>query len=118
MRRIGQRYEALAERYLRQQGLSPIEQNFNGPRGEIDLIMQDVDSLVFVEVRYRASGHYGDAHESVDHHKQQRIIHTARYFLMKYPRLALDPCRFDVISMTGRWRPRIHWLKAAFEATA
>ena len=116
MRLLGDRWERMAERFLKSQGLTVLKRNFNGPRGEIDLIMQDDNVVVFVEVKYRADDRFGKAFEAVDQTKQQRLIHTARYFLMKLPQFSEDICRFDVVSITGTGQPDIEWLKSAFDA--
>ena len=115
MRLLGDRWERMAERHLVSEGLTVLKRNFNGPRGEIDLIMQDNDAIVFVEVKYRADDQFGMAYEAVDRNKQQRLIHTARYFLMKQPQFSEDVCRFDVVSITGRKQADVQWLKSAFE---
>ncbi len=53
-RRFGAKAEKAAENYLQQQGLRRLAQNYQCRFGEIDLIMQDGDTLVFIEVRCRA----------------------------------------------------------------
>jgi putative endonuclease len=80
--------------------------------GEIDLILRDTDgTLVFVEVRKRASGRYGGAAGSIGVMKQRRIVFAARHYLL---RLGQEPpCRFDVVSMEGGG---IQWMRAAFDA--
>lgn len=104
--------EGAACRHLERQGLSLRERNFLARRGEIDLIMQDGDTLVFVEVRYRASDSHGSALESIGPSKQRRLIHAARYYLQ---RSRLDcPCRFDVVAITGE---TIEWISNAFDAS-
>ncbi|MDH3343051.1 MAG: YraN family protein, partial [Gammaproteobacteria bacterium] len=70
---IGQQAENACCKYLQQHGLKLLERNYRGPRGEIDLIMQDGTTLVFVEVRFRKNHYYGDGLESVNSQKQQRI---------------------------------------------
>lgn len=65
----GSQAEQLALNYLQQQGLTLITQNYHSRRGEIDLIMLDENTLVFVEVRYRKSAAYGSALESVNSQK-------------------------------------------------
>ena len=73
--------EQHAARYLQQQGLKPVAQNYRSRFGEIDLIMQDGATLVFVEVRLRRSANFGGAAASIDARKQQRIIRTAQQYL-------------------------------------
>jgi putative endonuclease len=99
-RRIGAHAESLACRYLERHGLSLLQRNFRCARGEIDLVMQDGDSLVFVEVRYRKHTHYGRAAETVSQTKQSRIIHCARYY-MKLNHSWNATVRFDVVAIDG-----------------
>lgn len=114
----GARAEALAERYLQRQGLAPVERNFRARGGEIDLVMRDGPTLVFVEVRYRSSRDYGGALASVDARKQRRLIHAARLYLARW--CGADPsCRFDVLGVSPGSRPdtaRVQWVRGAFDA--
>ena len=80
--------------------------------GEIDLVLWDRDgTLVFVEVRQRASRAYGGAAASIGADKQRRIVFAARHYLLRLA--SAPPCRFDVISMEGG---DIQWMRAAFDA--
>lgn len=117
LRWLGQRGERRAERYLRRQGLKPAERNYNCRHGEIDLVMEDDVALVFVEVRVRRTGGFGDAADSVDRHKQQRLIRAARHYLMTHPEWADRPCRFDVIALK-RDHDALDWIPNAFEVQA
>ncbi|MDH5357823.1 MAG: YraN family protein [Gammaproteobacteria bacterium] len=81
----GAQAEQMALTYLEQQGLSVIDQNYHSRRAEIDLIMVDKDTLVFIEVRFRKSEKYGSALESVNYQKQTRIIRTATHTFRKIP---------------------------------
>lgn len=113
----GRQAEDLALRYLQRAGLRLVKRNFRCRQGEIDLVMQDRDSLVFVEVRYRRRDRCGSGAESVDHRKQARIIACARYFLMRHRQLAERPVRFDVMAVSdGEPLPgfRVHWIQDAF----
>lgn len=113
--RRGQWAEMYAQNYLRQQGLADVQQNYHGRFGEIDLIMLHGDILVFVEVRYRRSQHYGGGIESVNASKQQRIIKTAWRFLQQNPTYQQYDCRFDVITLSGNTdKPELDWLADAF----
>lgn len=96
-RNRGQQAEQIACDYLQQQGLLLITQNYHCRRGEIDLIMRDNDTLVFVEVRARQSDRFGSALESITADKQSRIIATAQQYLQQN-RLQQN-CRFDVIAV-------------------
>jgi putative endonuclease len=97
-------------------GLKLLARNYRTPGrggGEIDLVMREAGgTVVFVEVRKRASAAFGGAAASVSYFKQRRIVFAARHYLM---RLAQQPpCRFDVVGVEGS---RIEWLRAAFDAS-
>ena len=74
--------------------------------------MQDRDTLVFVEVRYRKYDHYGSALESVDYQKRARITNTAESYLQTHP--WCGPCRFDIVAIQGTEKPQ--WISAAFDS--
>jgi len=112
----GKEAEDRACHYLQAQGLKLLARNYRSQRGEIDLILQDKDSLVFVEVRYRSHPHFGSAAESIDRRKQSRLIACARYFMQTHPDTCEQPCRFDVISISGP-KSAIEWIPDAFSAT-
>lgn len=117
-RKLGFLWERKAEAFLRKNGLKTIQRNFNCRCGEIDLIMEDQEHLVFVEVRYRRLTGYGSAAETVGFKKQARIIRAASLYLAKFPRLATIPCRFDVISVDNQQgKSNINWIKNAFETS-
>ena len=107
----GAQAEQQAARYLQQQGLKPVAQNYRSRFGEIDLIMRDGATLVFVEVRLRRSANFGGAAASIDAHKQQRLIRTAQQYLAGLAHI--PPCRFDAVLMDASG---VQWLKNAFEA--
>ena len=95
-----------------------VERNYRVARGpsarggEIDLIMRAPDgTLVFVEVRSRASTAQGGAAASVSALKQQRLVHAAQHYLMRFA--VMPPCRFDVVAIDG---DHIEWLRGAFDA--
>ncbi|RJX33025.1 MAG: YraN family protein [Oxalobacter sp.] len=106
----GDAAEAQALAYLQARALKLVARNFRAHTGEIDLIMQDRDTLVFVEVRKRKNKHHGGAAASVTPAKQAKLVSAARFFLKRYA--TLPPCRFDVIAVEGE---EIHWLKNAIE---
>lgn len=97
----GRDAEERACRHLEQQGMVLAERNYRSPFGEIDLIMQDRATLVFVEVRYRARGNFGSAAETVDSRKQGRLRATAEHYLQNTPRASKKACRFDIVAITG-----------------
>jgi putative endonuclease len=113
--RSGRNAESLACRYLEARGLALIERNYQRRPGEIDLIMADSDSLVFVEVRYRRRTGFGSGAESVDRRKQMKISACAQLYLQAHPEMAARPCRFDVISISGEaGDPAVEWIQDAF----
>jgi putative endonuclease len=120
----GDRAEGLALAYLQGKGLRLLRRNFRTPGrggGEIDLIMREPDgTVVFVEVRQRATSRAGGAAASVTGIKQRRIVFAARHFLLQMR--SEPPCRFDVLVVQGSVdagdRPQIDWLRAAFDAGA
>ncbi len=106
--------EQWAARYLQQQGLQLISQNYRCRTGEIDLIMQEGDTLVFIEVRLRSNKDFGGAAASIDQHKQQRLIKTAQHYLTTLKRI--PPCRFDALLLVDISDTQPQWLKNAFGA--
>ncbi len=118
-RQKGQQIEQQVEHYLQQQGLRPLLRNYSAPCGEIDLIMLHLQTLVFIEVRFRHSALFGSAAESVHFRKQQRICKTAARFLQQHPLYQDYPCRFDVVAChpdNGTAMLQIEWLTNAFDA--
>lgn len=116
MNKKGDRFERDARQYLQKNGLKPIKENFRSHFGEIDLIMRDKKTLVFIEVRARSSNQYGKASETVDRNKQRRIIKTAQCYLQKYAYKEQPPCRFDVVGVTLCERKMtFDWVKNAFD---
>ncbi|MEE9445950.1 MAG: YraN family protein [Cocleimonas sp.] len=106
----GNKAEDEAHQYLLTQGYQLIERNFSTKAGEIDLIMQDGESTVFIEVRYRKNADFGGAAESVTPKKQQRIIKAALAYSQRYaPQSSL---RFDVIAIEGDNRTLNHIISA------
>ncbi len=111
----GKHFEILALKFLRKQGLRQFQLNFHSRFGEIDLIAQDADVLVFIEVRYRKNRNHGDAAATVNFYKQQKIIRTAEHYLQKKGLTNKMPCRFDVIGISGSLDAlEIQWIKNAF----
>lgn len=105
--------EQWAAHYLQRQGLKPVARNYRSRFGEIDLIMRDGTTLVFVEVRLRRNGDFGGAAASIDAHKQQRLIRTAQQYLTGLPQL--PPCRFDAVLMDDAQGRNAQWLRNAFD---
>lgn len=103
--------EDAALAYLQRQGLRLVERNFRCKAGELDLIMQDASSLVFVEVRKRKAAGFGGAAASITPAKQRRLLLAAQFYLQRYR--TPPACRFDVIAIDG---DKIEWLKNAIQA--
>jgi putative endonuclease len=115
-RAVGSGAEDLAAKFLRRQGLTPVARNFRCRLGEIDLIMRNLDCLVFVEVRYRSSNRFSRAGPTVDLYKQRKLIRTAALFLSKREQFANDTVRFDVVAINAddSGNETIEWIKDAF----
>lgn len=111
----GARIERLAAEWLATKGLRLIASNQQFKGGELDLVMSDGETLVFVEVRHRADTRHGHPLETVTATKQRRLVHAARFYLARN-RLSC-PCRFDVLAVTGT-PPALdfEWVQGAFEA--
>ena len=120
---VGDEAEAKALAWLVQHGLVLVQRNYRvaaGPHargGEIDLIMRErgaegINTLVFIEVRARASAGQGGAVASVTATKRARIVRTAQHYLLRWPQL--PPCRFDVLTLQGG---QVEWLRGAFDAS-
>lgn len=111
---IGDNAESAACNYLVAQGLKLLARNFRCRGGEIDLVMQHHDSLVFVEVRYRKRTDYGHAAETVTRTKQQRVIRCAQFYMSRHGGWNMA-ARFDVVSIEGSLcARRIEWISDAF----
>jgi len=106
----GKKAEDIACSFLIQNGLVLIIRNYHCRHGEIDLIMQDSDTLVFVEVRYRKNNTYGSAAESVNRAKQRKIIFSANHYLTAHPTDC--PLRFDIVALSPHQPPQ--WINNAF----
>jgi putative endonuclease len=111
----GRQAEDHALSLLLKAGLKLVDRNYRSRFGEIDLIMEEGTTVVFVEVRYRTSNRFGSAQESVNRQKQHRLILTASDYI-KDKRLR-RPTRFDVAAITpGPSGFSMNWIKGAFAA--
>ncbi len=112
-RSVGTEYEQLATKYLTGQGYVVITQNFRCRTGEIDIIANDQEYLVFIEVKYRTNTSKGLPQEAVDTRKIRKITRTAQYYMLTH-QIPLDtPCRFDVVIILDQ---DITLIQNAFEA--
>ena len=108
----GDAREKQARCWLEEKGLRFIAANVRERGGEIDLIMKQAATIVFVEVRFRRSDAFGGAAASVDRRKQQRLLLAARHWLARQNgSFETVDCRFDVVAFTGN---HIEWLQNAF----
>lgn len=118
---IGKNAENHARLYLQENGLTYVESNYRCRYGEIDLIMRDKTTTVFVEVRYRKNTSFGSGAETVDYKKQRKILATASHYLQSHRTSTQHGCRIDVISITSS-NPqsseslKIHWIPDAIQA--
>lgn len=111
----GQLAEDLALKYLQHNGLLLLTRNYRCRGGEIDLVMQHADQLVFIEVRYRRKKDYGTAAETITAAKIRRLRSTAAIFLQHHEPYDDCPIRFDVVALSGPVHaPVIEWIRDAF----
>lgn len=113
-REIGAKKENVAAEYLQSQGMQILERNFRNRFGEIDLIGQDGEYLVFLEVKFRKNNSFGMPQEAVDARKQRKICKVADYYRMRKHLSDQTPVRYDVLSICGN---EIEWIKNAFYHT-
>ena len=111
MFKLGQSGESRAAAFLQTHGLKLLTRNWRCRFGEIDLVMQDGATLVFVEVRLRSHSDFGGAAASVTLAKQRKLLAAARQYLTTLK--TLPPCRFDVVAFNGNAAP--DWIKNAFD---
>ncbi len=112
--KVGARAEQTAARYLQHQGLRLLHSNYRCRFGEVDLVMEDRGSLVFVEVRLRTRTDFGGAAASIDARKQHKLILAAQHYLSSVS--PTPPCRFDAVLLgAAEGSEGIEWLKNAFQ---
>jgi len=116
-RRLGNRGEEAAARYLSGRGLRILERGYRARCGEIDLIAREGEELVFVEVKTRHSLRFGDPLEAVTETKRRRIIRAASLYLQSTGSWD-SPCRFDLVAV--RFGPggaeEVEHVRAAFQS--
>ena len=95
--------------------MTTLARNYRRRGGEIDLVMLDRDTLVFVEVRFRGRQAWTTGIGSVDAGKRRRVARTAHAYRREHPEHRLRPVRFDVVSAAkGNYRIRWDWIRDAF----
>ncbi len=113
----GDAVETAALAFLEANGLRLLARNASARGGELDLVMADGAAVVFVEVRYRGSAAFGGGAASVDAGKRRKLVRAAQVWLLRHPRHADAPCRFDVVAASGDpAAPVFDWLRDAFRA--
>ena len=114
-RQAGIAAEDAASAFLTAEGLELLARNARYPFGEIDLVMLDANTLVFVEVRFRRSSNFGGAAVSVDAAKRRKIARAAQAWLSSHKRFSNSACRFDVVAVTpGNPGLQCEWIRSAF----
>jgi putative endonuclease len=106
----GQLGEHAALAHLQRQGLVLVEANFSCKGGEIDLVMRDGSTLVFVEVRKRQDMTHGGAAASIGPAKIRRLVRAAQFYLLRFD--AMPACRFDVVAIDAG---QLEWLRNVIE---
>ncbi len=115
-RLLGADTERRVERLLRRAGLRCVVRNWRCKGGELDLVMFDGDTLVFVEVRRRSRRDRGSGAESLDARKRSRLLLAARRYLQT--QRIQPPCRFDVVTIDGpEGQEELRWIRSAFDAS-
>lgn len=112
MNKLGEAAERAAADYLVRQGLRIVARNWQCRLGELDLIARDGVTLVFVEVRQRASGSFGGAAASISVAKRAKLLATAQAYLQTLS--SVPPCRFDAVCIDGAG---MEWLKNCIDAS-
>lgn len=113
----GNAAESAALAHLQAHGLQLLQRNARFRLGELDLVMRDGDTLVFVEVRLRNATAWGDGFDSVDRRKRRKLVRAAQAWLAGRPALADATCRFDVVAVRGEGDgARLDWERGAFSA--
>ncbi len=110
--RRGKQGEEMATRFLQEKGLTLVAKNYRHRRGEIDLVMRDRDTLVFVEVKLRRNANFGDPETFVDQSQAERIAEAADHYVheMEWE----GNIRFDIVAITLQPQITIEHFEDAF----
>ena len=118
---LGTQAELWAQTYLEKQGLRKANRNFRTRQGEIDLIMYEKNTLVFIEVRLRSNNSHGSAKESINKRKQLRLIKAAQTYLQTEQLWDNVQCRFDAICLDkdpdNNRQYQVEWIRNAFSSS-
>ncbi|MCX7041447.1 MAG: YraN family protein [Gammaproteobacteria bacterium] len=107
--------EDAALAFLQAEGLVLLARNARYPFGEIDLVMRDEATLVFVEVRFRRPSRFGGGALSVDATKRRKIARASQAWLSSHKQYSEAGCRFDVVAaLPGGNGIECEWIRAAF----
>ncbi|MBI1897177.1 MAG: YraN family protein [Acidobacteria bacterium] len=111
----GRRGEDLAHRYLEEHGLTVVARNYRARSsgGEVDLIAWEGPTLVFVEVKTRATDAFGPPEEAVDREKRRHLVRAAGEYVRRR-NVPWESVRFDVVSVVYDERTSIQHRRAAF----
>ena len=117
-RSFGQEGESAAEQYLRHKGYRIVARNLRSSVGELDLVAEDGQVLVFVEVKARRTGAFGGAIHAVHQRKQKKLIQLAALYLARH-HIKDRLCRFDVVLLqgVGTLPTQIEHIQNAFEVS-
>lgn len=113
---FGQEGEIAAARYLQQKGYRILAKNLRSSLGELDLVAEDGEVLVFVEVKARQTDRFGGAIHAVDERKQKKLIQLASQYLARHHWMG-RACRFDIVLLQGAANAdeQIQHIENAFE---
>lgn len=112
---FGEKGEEYACAYLKNEGFVITERNYRYGHGEIDIVARDGETLVFVEVKSRASLEYGRPEFAVTKSKQKQIRKIAEAYLFE-KNIKDTECRMDVVAILfhGDRKPEVNHIKNAF----
>lgn len=112
MHQRGRRGEEMAVRFLKEKGLTLATKNYRHRRGEIDLVMRDRNTLVFVEVKLRRNANFGHPETFVDHAQAERIAEAADQYVHETG--WEGNIRFDIVAITTQPQTTIEHFEDAF----
>ena len=112
----GRRSEQQALKFLESKGLTLIASNLRYKFGELDLIMLEQQTIIFVEVKYRRHESYGGALHSLGQQQAIRLQRCAKAWLQKHDPQSKRACRFDLVALSGNFSDtECVWIKNIFQ---